>query len=144
ETLYNIQEQKFSLLNYIIENNINEKIDTIKRNFMTSCAAYSVITYLLGIGDRHLDNIMITKNGIIFHIDYSYILGNDAKPITSYIRITDEMINVMGGINSKTYKEFNELCNKIYNILRRYINIFITFLNILPEIDNSFNTFDIE
>lgn len=144
ETLYNIQEKKFSLLNYIIENNNKERIDIIKKNFMTSCAAYSVITYLLGIGDRHLDNIMINNKGIMFHIDYSYILGNDAKPITPYIRITDEMINVMGGINSKTYKEFCELCNKIYNILRRHINLFITFLNILPEIDESFNLKEIE
>lgn len=43
-------------------------METIKETFMLSCAGYSVVTFLLGIGDRHNDNIMVFHPSALLHI----------------------------------------------------------------------------
>ena len=103
----------------------------MRENFTKSCAAYSVISYLLGFGDRHLDNIMVTKSGILFHIDFSFIMGDDPKMLSPEIRVIPEMIDAMGGQNSKHYEQFKQYCTICYNTLRQYYGLFKIQLSML-------------
>lgn len=131
ETLYHIMVKlKQSTHNYLEKKNKTSAFEIIRNRFINSCAVYSVVTYILGVGDRHLDNIMLTSEGRLFHIDFGYILGYDPAFKTG-IRITDDMINTMGGMNDEGYERFKQLTSTIYNTLRYNIDIFINMLLLL-------------
>ena len=129
-----VHKNKFSIQNFIIEHNQHATIDEIRQKYMKSCVGYCIIGYVLGIGDRHLENIMISKSGTIFHIDFGYILGKEPKLFSPEIRITPEMIDAMGGQQSKYYSDFKILCQKSYTCIRRHAPILYTILRQLTHV----------
>jgi hypothetical protein len=134
-TIRFIKEQmKFSILNFIMEHNRDKTVNSVRQQFLKSCAIYCVITYIFGIGDRHLDNIMLTENGALFHIDYSYIMGYDPKPLTdTTMRIPNDMIDALGGQKSDDYLKFKEICNRMYSCVRRHVNLFVNMITTLNK-----------
>jgi hypothetical protein len=53
----------------------------------TASGAY-MMAYLLGIRDRHSDNIVISDEGSLFHIDFGYILGDGPFQDTGEFALT--------------------------------------------------------
>jgi phosphatidylinositol 3-kinase len=106
-------------LNKILRNcNGNGSLDKEKMNtFVKSTAFYTIMTYLMCIGDRHLDNILVTNDGNLFHIDYGFV-GREPKPFAPSMKLCPEMIEVMGGKHSGYYAEFLEYCMECFFILR--------------------------
>jgi hypothetical protein len=132
-TLREISDKGYTIQNYISEFNKNEILDVIKRRFMSSLAVSCCISYLLGLGDRHLDNIMINKKGQIFNIDYGYLLENPKTNILGApnIKVTTDMIDFLGGQHCEYYKNFKTYLIYVYDIMRLYKNTIIDHYEII-------------
>jgi len=133
ETLYNIKKHS-TIQNYILKHNPNKSIQSIRRTFIRSCASNCILTYVLGVGDRNLCNILVKKDGRIVHIDYSYILGHDPKWQQVQMRITPGMLDMLGGKESVEYQQFQCLCTSMYKEIRKYSffwSVFLHYLGIL-------------
>ncbi|CAK4644927.1 hypothetical protein AeMF1_007083 [Aphanomyces euteiches] len=114
--------------------------------FLRSCAGYCVATYVLGIGDRHNDNIMITKQGRYFHIDFGHFLGfmkyqyGIKREQTPFV-FTPEMAHVFGGVGTEDFKRFQTTCGEAFNVVRHNLHLLVSLLVLMipakmPELRN--------
>lgn len=111
-----------------------ERIDpVIMNNYIESLAGYCVITYLLGIGDRHLENLMIDRNGKLFHIDFGYAMGEDPKWNPPLFKLTVEMINAMGGKESENYTYFENKCVTYFITLRKHSKLLLNLMHLMVD-----------
>ncbi|KAK2583427.1 hypothetical protein KPH14_009407 [Odynerus spinipes] len=101
--------------------------------YVRSCAGYCIITYVLGVGDRHLDNLLLTTSGKLFHIDFGYILGRDPKPLPPPMKLSKEMVEAMGGVGSEHYHEFRKQCYTAFLHLRRHANLILNLFSLMVD-----------
>jgi len=101
--------------------------------FLRSCAGYCIISYILGIGDRHLHNVLLCEDGRIFHIDFGFILGRDPKPLPPPMKISPSMVFAMGGIGSQHYKTFVEYCRTAFTILQQHAKLITNLFGLMLD-----------
>ena len=106
---------------------------TALNSYVKSVAGYCVLTYLLAIGDRHLDNLMLKTQGNLFHIDFGCIFGYDPKPFPPAFKLTKEMVEGMGGPESEHYAKFKTYCCQAYNWLRKSASLILNLLNLMID-----------
>ena len=101
--------------------------------FIRSCAGYCVVTYLLGVGDRHLDNLLLSSDGHFFHVDFGYILGRDPKPFPPPVKVCKEMVDAMGGTSSPHYARFKAFCYTAFTNLRKNANLILNLVALMVD-----------
>ncbi|KAL8652047.1 MAG: hypothetical protein Q9210_002917 [Variospora velana] len=132
-------KHKGSILAYLRTNNPDTTAEygvraTAMDTYVKSCAGYCVITYLLGVGDRHLDNLLLTPDGHFFHIDFGYLLGRDPKPFAPAMKLCREMIEGMGGPSSHLFtKTFKQYCYTAFTTLRKQSNLILNLFALMVD-----------
>ncbi|KAI9884110.1 MAG: nuclear protein [Watsoniomyces obsoletus] len=101
--------------------------------YIKSCAGYCVITYILGVGDRHLDNLLLAPDGHFFHADFGFILGRDPKPFAPAMKLCKEMVEGMGGSNSSYFAAFKQYCFTAYTTLRKSSNLILNLFSLMVD-----------
>ena len=114
------------------ERALNEAVDT----FCVSLAGYCVATYVMGIGDRHNDNVMLSEAGHLFHIDFGHFLGNfkskfGFKRERAPFVFTPDFAYALGDKGSVKFDKFVTVCSQAYNILRGNAHEFITLFSLM-------------
>ena len=83
------------------------------KNFVSSLAGYSLVCYFLQIKDRHNGNILLDSAGHIVHIDFGFLLSNAPGKGLEFeqapFKLTDELVDVMEGVDSKNFEKFRKL-----------------------------------
>lgn len=115
---------KTSLINYILEHNINQTVKNVRQCLINTVAASSLFAYTMGVGDRHLRNMMITSKGIFFHIDFGYCFGMEPRGSNNAITLTQGIVEALGGTQSASYGSFVKQCKENYIIARRSADFF--------------------
>ncbi|GET90432.1 phosphatidylinositol-kinase domain protein, putative [Leishmania tarentolae] len=112
-----------------------------RENFVKSTAAYSVVSFILNIKDRHNGNIMIDADGNLVHIDFGFLFdtspGGDINFESSPFKLTTEMVQLIGMdvkdgstlqsksltralVDEENYIYFKTLVNRCYLAVRQY------------------------
>ena len=131
-----------TLTNHIVRNNMKQSMGDLRHTFLRSCASNAVLSYMLGIGDRNLGNILVMPTGEIVHIDFSYILGHDPKnnDLTE-MRITSGMVDMLGGKHSPEFEELTRLSSSMYTDIKKYTYFWSTLFHSLATTEPPIHPF---
>ncbi|CCI40885.1 unnamed protein product [Albugo candida] len=105
-----------------------------RNNFVCSMAAYSMVSYLLQIKDRHNGNLLLDAEGHIIHIDFGYILSNNPGNVafeSAPFKLTNEFVELMGGPRSASFRRFRSLCVRSFLIARKYRHRFLLLVEMM-------------
>ncbi|ONM08980.1 Serine/threonine-protein kinase TOR [Zea mays] len=108
--------------------NFNSKVNRFSR----SVAAMSIVGHILGLGDRHLDNILMDfSNGDVVHIDYNICFDKGKRlkiPEIVPFRLTQTIESALGltGVEGV----FRVTCEEVMGVLLKNKDIILMLLEV--------------
>jgi len=104
---------------------------TARMAYTRSCAVSSIVGHILGIGDRHNNNILINKKtGELVHIDFGIVFEQGRLltiPETVPFRLTRDIVDGMGPLG--TEGTFASAAEETIRILRENSSALLTILS---------------
>ncbi|KAL0962300.1 hypothetical protein UPYG_G00338290 [Umbra pygmaea] len=139
-SLHQVRKQsQLSLLDYFLQEHgsyTTEAYLTAQRNFVQSCAGYSLICYLLQVKDRHNGNILLDSEGHIIHIDFGFILSSSPRNLgfeTSAFKLTSEFVDVMGGLDGDMFNYYKMLMLQGLIAARKHMEKVVQIVEIMQQ-----------
>ncbi|KAL8891174.1 MAG: hypothetical protein Q9215_001770 [Flavoplaca cf. flavocitrina] len=98
--------------------------------YTRSCAVMSIVGHVLGLGDRHGENILFEEgNGGTFHVDFNCLFDKGLsfeKPELVPFRLTHNMVDAFGAYGYEG--PFRKSCELTLRILRQHEDTLMTIL----------------
>ncbi|EPY52616.1 phosphatidylinositol kinase Pik1 [Schizosaccharomyces cryophilus OY26] len=101
-------------------------------NFMQSLVAYSIISYLLQLKDRHNGNILIDSDGHVVHIDFGFLLTNTPGNVgfeSAPFKLTADYVEIL----DNRFDEFRSLMKKAFKSVRKRADQIILLVEVMQN-----------
>ena len=113
KNLMEVARQHRTLLSYLDwGEGLEGRLDTLSETL----AFATVSAYLIGLGDRHGENVMVDPSGRVFNVDYEYIFGRDPK-FEMACRVNEEFVELLE--SRGMFGSFLGECVEVFLALRR-------------------------
>jgi len=90
--------------------------DEVQRNMINSAAGSFIGGYILGVRDRHWDNILVQNDCTIFNIDFGYLLGAQPPIDAPKFALSQNMNQVL--VQKGLWNDFLDKCTTAFQVLR--------------------------
>jgi len=106
-----------------------------RQAFARSCALWSMVGYVVGLGDRHGENVLLdTRSGECVHVDFACLFDQGLRlkvPETVPFRLTPNMIDAMGtaGYQGVFYRSAQIALSVLRNHRETLLSVLETFLH---------------
>eukprot|EP00924_Labyrinthula_sp_SR-Ha-C_P002636 augustus_masked-scaffold_13-processed-gene-2.12-mRNA-1 protein AED:0.01 eAED:0.04 QI:0/-1/0/1/-1/1/1/0/370 len=119
--------------NFFVENSVDMDCwYDLRKSFARSTATASMVGYVVGIGDRHTQNILVDKsNAEVVHIDFGFVFDRSKLlrvPEMVPFRLTPDIVDGFGFTG--TAGTFQLCSEKVLDLMRKNFEIILTICDV--------------